>query len=87
MARDTERRGEIQTGQANINQNMGLISNLRQKDVEQFSIAPSRNILGSNIFAGQSGLLSDQSLANAQLSASGQAGNLKTLGTILGLFN
>ncbi len=86
LAEDTERRGEIQTGQANINQNMGLISNLRQKNVEQLSTTPARNLFASNIFAGQSGLLSRQSLANAQFDANAQEGNLKTLGTIFGLF-
>ncbi len=77
---------ERQTGQANINQQFGLISNLRQKDVEQFTGFPRRNLLGSDIFAGQSGLLDSQSIFNAQQQAISQTGNRKLLGTILGLF-
>ncbi len=82
-ARDTERRGEIQTGQANINLNMGLVSNLRTKDVEQFTTFPGRNLFP--IQQGITGLLGDQSIAQARLDQIGQAGTLKAIGTALGI--
>lgn len=80
LAEDAERRGEIQTGVANIRTNLGLVSDLAGREISRASAFPGRNLTALDPFAGQTGLLSRESLFSAQAQLSQQAG----LGSIAG---
>ena len=85
LARDAERRGEIQTGQANIGQNLGIIKDVASRDVAEKTAFPSRNLFALNPFVGQTGLLNQQSMFNAQAQAQQRSDIYGLAGTVGGL--
>jgi hypothetical protein len=85
VAEDAERRAEIQTGQANILGQQSMMSNLRQKDVEQLSSLPSRHLLALGAYGQQSGLLNTASIYEANVNSQNRAGLLGLISQGAGL--
>lgn len=69
LAEDAERRGEIQTGQANIGSSLGLMTSQQNVDFTQLSTLPLRNLTALNPFTNQQGLLQQRELVNTQLAS------------------
>jgi hypothetical protein len=82
VAEDAERRAEIQTGQANILGQQSMMSNLRQKDVEQLSSLPSRHLLALGAYGQQSGLLNTASIYDSLTRANQLSGYMNLAGTV-----